>query len=889
MLHPSKRLAHLYLAWLLIASLASTCVIQSPAHAGEAARTDALLANGRAAFERGGYAEAAAAFREAHAAAKDAGDAQAAGRALHHLALAQQALGHYREAAESLLSGLAAIGPEGPARVRLALHEALGALYVLRQDFEEAGRQLDVAMEIAAQLDDNAARARVLANRGNLHTARVAAIRVRMRFADGEEEDEELKLAEQTQEAALDGYAEAARLAREAKEPALEARAMLNAAISARRAIADTATLPRETPEEQAAADAARRRWVQRALQLNAQAMEKVTALPDSPHKASLLLTGGQGDRAMAKEIMGNGKWRNGEWKTGPQPPAPATAPAAIPHSPIPHSPSLPTHSPSDLIRRSHASFQKAAELYRAAGDKRGESYALGFLGTLHESDGTPADALTLSRRAVFLAQNIGANESLYRWEWLRGRLLDAKGERDDAIAAYLRSAEALKDIRSDLALGFGNGDGRLSFRDEVGPVYFGLADLLLRRAADEKRSPDERRRDLATARETVELLKSAELEDYFRDPCVNQLLSPKQIDDVGQRTAVIYIVLLPDRIELLVNFSDAPASAGAAPDKPVESRGQGLQQFTVKDVPGDRLEQTVRLFRRGLEDRSSYDFKEEGRQLYKWFVEPIEPELKRRQIETLVFVPDGVLRTVPMAALFDGKEYLVQKYAVAVSPGLRLMRPEPIKREQIRALLSGLSEARQTYPALPNVEEELRQIKAVLPDSKTLLNKNFELDQVRTELYKAPYSIVHIASHGEFKGEAARTFLLTYEDRISLDALQRLIAPAQFDAERGFLPVELLTLSACQTAAGDDRAALGLAGVAIKAGARSAVASLWHVRDEAAARLIADFYRELRENPTLSKAEAMRRAQARLATDPNRQFSHPVFWAPFMVVGNWL
>jgi CHAT domain-containing protein len=142
---------------------------------------------------------------------------------------------------------------------------------------------------------------------------------------------------------------------------------------------------------------------------------------------------------------------------------------------------------------------------------------------------------------------------------------------------------------------------------------------------------------------------------------------------------------------------------------------------------------------------------------------------------------------------------------------------------------------------------------------------------------------VVHIASHGEFSSDARRSFVLTYDDRLGLNDLEQIIRPAQLrDA-----PVELLTLSACQTAAGDDRAALGLAGVAVKAGARSAFATLWYVNDEASTTLVTDFYRRLRDEPGLSKAKALQHAQVKLLSDPRT--NHPCLWAPYLLIGNWL
>ena len=192
-----------------------------------------------------------------------------------------------------------------------------------------------------------------------------------------------------------------------------------------------------------------------------------------------------------------------------------------------------------------------------------------------------------------------------------------------------------------------------------------------------------------------------------------------------------------------------------------------------------------------------------------------------------------------------------------------------------------GVTEAVQGFPALPNVAVELEAL-GTLFKSKTLLNDAFRISALESELRREPFTVLHIASHGEFSSDVKRTFLLTFDDKLTIDRLDQLIGLLKFRNE----PLELLTLSACDTAAGDDRAALGLAGVAIKAGARSAVASLWNISDEVSSQLVADFYGELKDT-AISRANALRRAQLKVLSNP--RFDHPGFWSPFLLINNWL
>jgi CHAT domain-containing protein len=182
---------------------------------------------------------------------------------------------------------------------------------------------------------------------------------------------------------------------------------------------------------------------------------------------------------------------------------------------------------------------------------------------------------------------------------------------------------------------------------------------------------------------------------------------------------------------------------------------------------------------------------------------------------------------------------------------------------------------------ALPGAAAEIRGLAAVLP-ATVQLDQDFLRDAFAWEVSAEDYRIVHIASHGYFGGSPEQSFVLTYDEKLTVDDLSGLLRPKRISAA----PIELLALSACHTAEGDDRTPLGLSGIALKSGARSVLGSLWPVNDEAARRLVLSFYRELRE-PGISKAAALAKAQNDLRRDPD--FSHPVFWAPFIIVGNWL
>jgi CHAT domain-containing protein len=181
---------------------------------------------------------------------------------------------------------------------------------------------------------------------------------------------------------------------------------------------------------------------------------------------------------------------------------------------------------------------------------------------------------------------------------------------------------------------------------------------------------------------------------------------------------------------------------------------------------------------------------------------------------------------------------------------------------------------------ALPSVTKEIESLKGKTR-SDVLLNSEFTVERFRQEVTTGGYRTVHIASHAMFGRSAETSFIMAYDDILTIDDLQKLLRTDQLQAN----PIEMLTLSACQTAEGDDRAPLGIAGAVLKARASSALGSLWSVDDEAAKAVMIRFY-DLLSHKGTSKSRALQSAQIELIRDPAMQ--HPFFWAPFILVGSW-
>jgi CHAT domain-containing protein/tetratricopeptide (TPR) repeat protein len=527
--------------------------------------------------------------------------------------------------------------------------------------------------------------------------------------------------------------------------------------------------------------------------------------------------------------------------------------------------------------------------------DKRSQAYGLGALGAVYLETQDIQNAQKLTEQGLGIAQAIKATDISYLWQWQLGYILRAKGDIQGAIISYKETVNTLKDLRNDLvAL---NPDVQFSFRDNVEPVYRQFVDLLLQpgneklgmengESKKQLRSPLSTphsalstqhsaliiQENLKLARQAIEGLQLTELENFFREACL--LPKAKEIDEIVDKTditaAVIYPIILKDRLGIIVKLPNQSELRYYTTYKPLEE---------VESV----LEELQKMLREP--DRTN-DIKKLSAQVYSWLIQPMENELATRKIKTLVFVLDGSLRNIPMAILYDEKQkqYLIQKYAVGVVPGLQLIDPKPLVRKELNALAGGVSQKLQvdgrSFASLENVPGELQKIQSTIPNSKELLNQTFTKANVQNQIQRLPYTVVHMATHGEFSSNADKTFILAWEKLIKVKDFDNLLRLR----EQSDRPIELLVLSACQTAAGDKRATLGLAGIAVRAGARSTLATLWSVDDVSTAEIMSKFYQSLADT-NVHKAEALQRAQlAVLNKDDN-----PYYWAPYVLVGNWL
>ena len=551
------------------------------------------------------------------------------------------------------------------------------------------------------------------------------------------------------------------------------------------------------------------------------QALDKTRNLPDSHEKVQNFLTIGRGLRDISRQD---------------------------------------TENHDSLFTQASEALRNGIHSAKTIGDWKQESYGWGFLAEMYEEEGRHREALKLTQLAIRASQQGQAPEVLYLWEWKTGQHLRQLGQLDDAILAYQRAIDTLKPIRQELVAGLP--DHPTAFRESIGALFFEMADALLERT-NQLEDGSQRNGLLYQTRDTIEAFKAAEMQDYFKDDCVEVNQARIQpIDQVALNTAIIYPIVFQDRTDILMSL------------------GGTIKRITVP-ISEQELTQNIHQFRTLLEKRTTHQYLPHAQTLYTLLMQPLEPYLNEFNIHTLVFVPDGALRTIPMSALHDGEQFLIQKYAIATTPGLTLTDARSLNREHVHLLSMGLTEGVQGFAPLPNVQEEIQDIQDLFGGT-SLLNENFLKTNIEREMKQEQFTIVHIASHGKFDQNPQDSYVLAYDQKITMNQLAELIGLFQFRQT----PLDLLTLSACETAAGDERGALGLAGVAIKSGARSALATLWFINDQASSLLINQFYTQLKQS-SHSKAQALQDAQLTLLDHPI--YRHPSYWAPFLLINNWL
>jgi CHAT domain-containing protein len=385
------------------------------------------------------------------------------------------------------------------------------------------------------------------------------------------------------------------------------------------------------------------------------------------------------------------------------------------------------------------------------------------------------------------------------------------------------------------------------------------------------------------------------QFEKYFGENLTDQVVTTESLQDTlktiesqtGKSPVIIYARSLPNQLELVLVRPEGPPIGKVVPKANAAALQQTLAEFrqTVSNPIRPKA------------------FLASAQQLYQWLITPLEPDLKALGIDTLIFCMDAGLRTIPMVALHDGKQFLVENYSIGSIPSVSLTNTSynPVKDAQVLAM--GASKFQQ-LPPLPAVPVELDVITQQLWKGKSFLNEGFTLNNLTSQ--RQPFQIIHLATHADFEpGDASNSYIQLWDSQLKMNQL-RLMGwnqPPQ---------VELLVLSACRTAIGDLEAELGFGGLAVQAGVKSALASLWYVSDGGTLALMSEFYRQLSQPDVTIKAEALRRTQIAMLRGQlrleegelrgpgfrgsiplppelagNQDFSHPYYWAAFTMIGS--
>lgn len=523
--------------------------------------------------------------------------------------------------------------------------------------------------------------------------------------------------------------------------------------------------------------------------------------------------------------------------------------------------------------------LDNALTIAKNLNNPRVESFALGAIGHFYECLGRTKEALTLTQKAILVAnQDLNTKDGLYLLEWQKGRIFQAKGQFNLAVNAYQNAYNTLENIRSDLLTT--EKDVQLDFRDSIEPIYRQLAQLKLQLADSQSLSSIQQKQELKEVLKIIDHLRLAELQNYLGNDCFLRIDAPvSQPISAFPQTAIINYLMFQEKTAIIITLPD-----------------ESIKIHWINQNKANIIE-NIAQFRQSILDGfltlGDYDTSL-SETLYSQIIRPFETDLQEYDIKNLVFIQDSPFRPIPMAALHDGKQFLIEKYAVSTTPSLSLTFLQKRTLSDNKTLILGVTEESQIdgqiFPSLDNIPLEIATISQQFPNHQLLVNQQFNPQTLTQTLDNADYSIIHIATHAQFGTIPDDTFLVAgNNDKIALKSLENTLRLL----ESGSNSVELLTLTACETAEGDERSALGLAGVAIQAGVQSAIASLWPVSDQSTLQLILAFYDNL-INSGVNKAEALREAQIQLIQaqsnpDINNQYSHPVYWSSFILIGNWL
>jgi CHAT domain-containing protein/tetratricopeptide (TPR) repeat protein len=603
--------------------------------------------------------------------------------------------------------------------------------------------------------------------------------------------------------------------------------------------------------------------------------------------------------------------------------------------------------------------FYQSLTIAKQIGNRNGEGISLNNLGESYNSLGKNLKAIEYYQLSLAITKQIGDRRIEGGTLSNLGKLFTEQKQPELAILFYKQSVNVRETIRKDI-LGLSQTEQK-SYLATIEKDYRNLADLLLKQDR------------ILEAQQVLDLLKVQELSDYFRTGDVgdsakqtdyqppeqniialgnelaklqdtnprtkeqeqrlayltNQesnlndqfnafLQSPavqKQIEQLKLTNAknvdleeynqlsvnlkeiknavVLYPLILEDRLELILITANTP---------PIRK---------TTNIKREALNKDISDFLSSLRDPSSTDAQADAKKFYNYLIKPFEAELKEAKIETIIYSPDGQLRYIPLAALHDGKQWLIEKYRInnITSASLTNLRPRTYKTPRVLAAAATNSQNIKigdqsiTFGALPATKTEVEAIASLLPNTTTFIDQQFNKADTIPKMQSN--TIIHLATHGYFAiGKPEDSFIIFGDsDRATIADMKKWT----------LTKVELVVLSACETAIGGKLGngieILGLGYQIQNRGAGAAIASLWKVSDNGTSELMQALYKNLSQKNN-SSSEALRQAQIAMirsnkkgnssdragvrivGTVPDNvetQLSHPFYWSAFILIGNGL
>jgi len=539
-----------------------------------------------------------------------------------------------------------------------------------------------------------------------------------------------------------------------------------------------------------------------------------------------------------------------------------------------------------------HLLLSNAYQISKDIKDIRMESYACAKLGKYYGKIRDFNKAISLTRKAIFLASQKKYLELLYMWQHQMGKLLLAKDDKDikKAIQAYKRAIKILHpsfltkndewyNIQTELkeiatpgifqSFYSGIRNRNNLFVSKIKPLYLELSEIILYEVNLQNGVSSKKK--LVELRNIIEIMKTKELSDYFQDECF--LVFQKQFEKLTklpEHTALLYTIPSKHSLTLLLTLPNDMVLASSI-------------------IEYNSLKRNIDKFIHHINKKSNrYPYY--AQKLYQILIDPIETDLVKNEIHTIIIAPDDVLRLIPFSALKKNNTFLIEKYSLAIIPAISLTDTKIFDKNNMNIILGGLSKGK---PPLPFVKKEICELKHIIDKNQVLLNDLFTEKQLNKHIQDKIFNVCLIATHAMICNNPRDSYLQTYSGSHEKPYYKK----TTFKTFEKILnnrisigaPLDIVFFSACETAYGDERAALGLAGMSIKAGVRSSIATLWSIRDKAAPFIVTEFFNQLKmnkHNDNFSKAMALRNAQQKMIK--HKIYHHPKFWSPFILVGNW-